>query len=107
MPDEMLKPTTSRLILVRELAEGPKTHKALRVAFFGEARAAGNSANTSFRNKLVDGISERLIKKDSVGIYALDVEGHILLAYAREKGLDLASLKSEAQVRWELDHPTK
>ena len=105
MNEGMLKPSAARLILVRELSEGPKSHMALRVAYFGVGRAEGNTANTSFYNKLKAACSEKLVKKDSVGIYSLDVEGDKMLAFAREQKMDLTVIKSEAQTRWEMEHP--
>lgn len=101
---DLLKPSIPRLILVRELANGPKTHKALRVAYFGVGRAEGNSANTSFYNKLVAACKEGLIQKVSIGIFAIDVKGEELLAYAKEQKLDLTVLKSQAQELWESQH---
>lgn len=98
---KMLKPTVARLILVRELAEGPKKFGQLRIAYFGEARAKANKATTAFYNKLDQGLEEGLVIKTSTGVYELGEAGKQLLAYAREQKMDLKTLKSEAQIRHE------
>jgi len=105
MNNDMLKVSTARLILVRELAEGPKMHKQLRLAYFGEGRAAGNAANTSFYNKLKAALADGLVKKTAVGMYELDTKGLEMLTFVREQKMDLTAVKSEAQVRWEMEHP--
>ena len=92
--------TAARLILVRELASGPKRFSQLRLAFFGEARAK-EKATTSFYNKLVKSLNEGLIVKSAPGVYELGVFGHLVLAQAKDQGIDLASVKSEAQLRYE------
>jgi hypothetical protein len=108
---EPLKLSNARLILVRELATGPKAHKALRIAYFGIGRAEGNTANTAFYNKLKSAVGERLAKKDGNGVYSLDVEGEAMLATVKEEKGDqwmtfLSAIKSEAQLKWEAEHPT-
>ena len=98
---ETLKPTAARLILVRELAEGPKKFGQLRTAYFGEGRAA-EKATTAFYNKLKAGLKENLIvKSTTTGAYELGVEGNKLLAWAKEQKMDLSTVKSEAQIRFE------
>jgi len=108
---EMLKLSNPRLILVRELASGPKAHKELRIAYFGVGRAEGNTANTAFYNKLKKACEEGLAKSDGNGKYSLDVEGERILALVKEqKGEEwmtyLLTIKSEAQLKWEAEHPT-
>ena len=98
---ETLKPTVARLIIVRELAEGPKKFGQLRTAYFGEARAKGNKATTSFYNKLKQGLVEGLVVKSTLGVYELGVAGQALLAFAKEKNMDLGILKSEAELRYQ------
>jgi len=96
---EVLKPTAARLIIVRECAEGPKKFGQLRTAFFGEERAKANKATTSFYNKLTQGLKEGLVVKTSTGVYELGDEGKKLLAFAKKEGIDLAKVKSEAEMR--------
>ena len=105
-----IKLSIPRLIIIRELASGPKSHKALRIAYFGIGRAEGNTANTAFYNKLIAGVAERLCKKDAVGIYSLDEEGEKMLAQVKETQGDqwmtyLLTIKSEAELRWNAEHP--
>lgn len=100
MNEAMLKPTTARLIIVRELENGPKKFGQLRTAYYGEARAKANKATTSFYNKIDAGVEEGLVIKTALG-YELGEKGRELLAYAKEKNIDLTVLKSEAQVRHE------
>lgn len=96
-----VKPTVGRLIIVRELAEGPKKFSQLRTAYFGEARAKANKATTSFYNKLSQGLEEGLVVKSTIGSYELGEQGKLLLAFAKEQKMDLVALKSEAQLRYE------
>jgi hypothetical protein len=108
---EMLKMSNPRLIIIRELATGPKQHKDLRVAYFGIGRAKGNTANTAFYNKLTQAVEEHLCKKDGNGVYSMDVEGEKMLALVKEEKGDqwmtfLSAIKSEAQLKWEAEHPT-
>ena len=99
---ETLKPTVARLIIVRELAEGPKKFGQLRTAYFGEARAKGNKATTAFYNKLKQGLVEGLVVKTAaLGAYELGDAGKQLLAFAKEKQMDLSILKSEAELRYQ------
>jgi hypothetical protein len=108
---EILKLSNPRLIIVRELASGPKTHGALRIAYFGKGRAEGNTANTSFYNKLKQAVVEKLVKQDVVkGPYSLDVAGELMLAFIKKEKGDqwmtfLSAIKSEAQLKWEAEHP--
>lgn len=97
---EGVKATTSRLILIRELATEPKKFNQLRTGYFGEARAKANKATTSFYNKLKDCQEKGLIVK-STDAYTLTELGKKFLAMATELKIDLKSLKSEAQVRHE------
>jgi len=106
-----VKMSNPRLILIRELSSGPKAHKDLRVAYFGIGRAKGNAANTSFYNKLTQAVEERLVKKDGNGVYSLDVQGEAMLALVKQEKGDqwmtfLSAIKSEAQLKWEAEHPT-
>ena len=91
--------TVARLILVRELASGPKKFSQLRLAYYGEARAKATKSTRSFYVKLDKGLEEGLLVKTLIG-YELGEIGQQLLTYAGEKGLDLSSFKSEAELGW-------
>ena len=91
--------TVARLILVRELASGPKKFSQLRLAYYGEARAKATKSTRSFYVKLDKGLEEGLLVKSLIG-YELGEVGQALLAYAKDKGLDLSSFKSEAELGW-------
>ena len=91
--------TVARLILVRELASGPKKFSQLRLAYYGEVRAKATKSSRSFYVKLDKGLEEGLLIKSLIG-YELGQLGQLLLTYAKEKGLDLPSLKSEAELGW-------
>jgi hypothetical protein len=64
-----MKITTEKMKILSALASGPKTHKMLRLAYYGEERCK-NKANTSFYNQLDRMMAALLIKKDSIGIYS-------------------------------------
>jgi hypothetical protein len=93
--------TSARLIIVRELASGPKRFSQLRLAYYGEVRAKATKSTRSFYVKLDRGIEEGLVVKTVLG-YELGELGKQLLAYATEKQMDLSTVKSEAQAQWEL-----
>ena len=69
-----MKITYEKLKILTALASGPKTHKFLRLAYYGEERCK-NPANTSFYNQLQRMTSDGLIQKDSIGIYSITVIG--------------------------------
>ena len=65
-----MKITHEKLKILNALVSGPKTHKMLRLCYYGEERCK-NPANTSFYNQLDRMMTDGLIKKASIGIYSI------------------------------------
>ena len=79
----------------------------LKKRFFGEARAKGNSAQTSYNNKRAKALELGIIapvEGVSVGTYTLTEFGQKVIDHAEAKGVVVADLKSKAQLAWEAAH---
>jgi hypothetical protein len=66
--------TYEKLKILNALVSGPKTHKFLRLAYYGEERCK-SAANTSFYNQLQRMMEAELIKKDTIGVYVITDKG--------------------------------
>ena len=98
------KATPARIILIRELASGPKKWGQLVLAYYGQARA-DNGPTVSFWNKLKDCKTLGIIKHDVVQkIYELGEVGQAMLIVLKEQNVDLSAVKSEAQLEYEAKH---
>lgn len=62
--------TEQKLKILNALVSGSKTHKALRLAYYGEERVK-NPSNTSLHGQLSRMMTEELITKVSIGIYSI------------------------------------
>ncbi len=84
--------------------------KDLQERFYGKDRKEGNKASTSFNNKRLKAIEMGVIipvEGMGKGFWALGEFGATLLTFAlQEKNIDSTVLKSQAQLTWELQHPT-
>ena len=98
------KITAARLILIRELSTGPKKWGQLELAYYGPERKA-EKVSVSFYNKLKDAKALGIITHDPVNkIYTLGEVGQQLLNTIKEQGISM-DVKSEAQIKWEAEHP--
>jgi hypothetical protein len=101
---QMPKPTVSRLIVARELSTGPKSWGQLIKAYYGEDRNK-LKVNTSFWNKKCECLTLGIMRQDPLThLYSIDEAGKMLIEYAKANNIDLPSLKSEAQIRYEIAH---
>jgi hypothetical protein len=99
-----IKITAARIIIVRELSTGPKTWGQLLKAYYGEARAKLN-VNTSFWNKKKECIVLDIMRHDPVTkSYHLGEVGQQFLDYCRANNVNM-NVKSEAQLKFEAEHP--
>jgi len=77
----MMKITFEKMKILTALINGPKSHKLLRLEYYGEERAK-NPANTSFYNQLNRMMEAGLIQKDVVGVYSITEFGQQVLEEA-------------------------
>jgi len=103
--DKTFNLTNGRLIILRELQDGPKQFMQLRTAYFGPARAEG-SATTAFYNQLVKNMGEKhglvmRVGEKGSGKYQLTTLGTSVLEAAKAQGVDF-NVKSEAQLKFEV-----
>ena len=73
-----MKITHEKLKVLNALASGPKTHRFLRMVYYGEIRFK-NPSNTSFYNQLQRMMEDELIQKDIIGIYSITDLGRLSL----------------------------
>ena len=75
--------------------------KDLKLRFFGEARVKGNSAQTSYNNKRKKACELNIIapvEGAGNGVYSITDFGKKIIEIAEEKNINVAELKSKAQV---------
>jgi predicted transcriptional regulator len=94
-----MKVTNNRLVFLRELKDGPRTWKDLRLAYYGPERAK-NPASTSFMNQIKKLVSFGVLNHID-GHYELTEKGKTLLVEANQEALmaakTVAQLKAEHQ----------
>ena len=73
-----MRVTYEKLKVLNALASGPKTHRFLRMVYYGEIRFK-NPSNTSFYNQLQRMMEDELIQKDIIGIYSITDLGRLSL----------------------------
>jgi len=94
--EKNMKVTNNRMVFLRELKDGPKTWKHLRLAYYGPERFK-SPASTSFMNQIKKLESFGIIEKKD-GHYVLTAKGQQM---ANELPAEqLASAKTVAEVKF-------
>ena len=96
MEENKVKVTPNRIVFLRELKDGPRCWRDLRLAYYGPERSK-NPASTSFMNQInkltMYGV---IIKKD--GFYELTDQGRQMLESVAPQSLEAA--KTVAQLKY-------
>jgi len=91
--------TANQVVVLRTLSTGPKKWSELRRAYFGEERAK-QSASTSFYMQIKNCTGKGFLTKTQLG-YEITPKGAEVLQAARDAGLDVDSVKTQAQLQFE------
>jgi len=90
---ENIKVTSNRIVFLRELKEGPRTWRDLRLAYYGPERSK-NPASTSFVNQVNKLIMYGVITKKD-GHYELTEKGKEMLSQVTPEQLSEAKTVAE------------
>jgi len=93
MEKNEVKVTPNRIVIMRELKDGPKTWRDLRLSYYGPERAK-NPASTSFMNQLEKMMVYKIIDKKE-GHYELTQIGKELLENVAPESLSVAKTKAQ------------
>ena len=94
--ENKVKVTPNRIVFLRELKDGPRAWKDLRLAYYGPERSK-NPASTSFMNQINKLMMYNIIAKKD-GFYELTQEGRSMLEAVEPESL--AAAKTVAEVKY-------